>query len=174
MSFTRALVAGMSTVVLAAAATLLAVTPAAAAAAAESCHAWRTLKHGASGLHAVVEPGSPWHVRLGTASNGYQLFETCYEGFDYGKVKISIRSNAHRYLTERDNRWVAADGEYPVTRDYWFVCALDATWVEISFWSNTHYLGRDASGYLSTHNNTPNGDILWHRSEFADYALTNC
>jgi hypothetical protein len=88
---------------------------------------------------------------------------------------MSIRSNASKtYLTERPNRWVQADGIYPLSNDFWYVCALDPKWVEISFLESSHYLGRHSSGYLVTNADVPNGNTLWRRSEFNGFNLTAC
>ncbi|GIE28423.1 hypothetical protein Ait01nite_014680 [Actinoplanes italicus] len=154
---------------------LFAVSPAEAAAA--PCHGWRTLVHGETGLNAVVEPGQPWHVRLGRGGNGFQNFMFCDAGTHNptGTRKVAFSSNAYRYLTaDISTGRVSATGTNPDGFDYWFVCYLDSTWVEIRFSVAGHYLGRNSSGYVIASDMTPNGNILWHRSQFDGLSLTRC
>jgi hypothetical protein len=172
--FRRAATAILATVVMAATAALFAVSPAQAAA---PCYGWRTLVHGQTGLNAVVEPGQPWHVRLARGGNGFQNFMFCDAGVHSpsGTRKVAFSSNAYRYLTaDISTGRVSATGTNPDGFDYWFVCYLDSTWVEIRFSVAGHYLGRNSSGYLIASDMTPNGNILWHRNQFDGLSLTRC
>ncbi|GAA1034022.1 hypothetical protein GCM10009557_37580 [Virgisporangium ochraceum] len=167
----------LGTVAMAVVAAVLPVSPAAAA---ETCTTtWRTLQFGDSGRHAVVEPGAPWHVRLGTATNGYHLFLFCVQTSTSGKTRIRFDSNANGNLTAERGpsgqivRRIHAAGFEPGW-DTWYVCALDAKWVEISFTPNDYFLGVNSSGYLDIEDDHPNGNALWRRSEFDGIDLVAC
>ncbi|GIE76443.1 hypothetical protein Aph02nite_23930 [Actinoplanes philippinensis] len=139
-----------------------------ARAAATFCDGWHRLDHGVSGSHAVVEPGAPWHVRLGGDTDGYQNFMFCDYGYNAGagKRKVAFYSNASKqYLTWRNGE-VVASGTEPDGPDYWWVCALDTTWVEISYFTRDAYLTRNSANYLTTVSGPPGGEVLWQRYQF--------
>ena len=132
------------------------------------CDGWHRLDHGSSGRHAVVEPGAPWHVRLGGDTDGYENFMICDYGYSsiVGKRKVAFFSNASKqYLTVR-NGDVLASGTQPDGPDFWWVCALDSTWVEISFLTQDQYLTRNSANYLTTVSGPPGGEVLWQRYQF--------
>jgi hypothetical protein len=180
MSIWRSVAVGAGAIVMAAAAALSPAAASAAPADVANCYGWRTLTHGDSGLHAVVEPGAPYHVRLGTDTDGYQNFMFCELGYtNVGDRKIAFMANGHQdhYLIPNGvNGRVTATGT-TASGNWWYVCALDSTWAEIRWQpdrANGQYLGRDSSGYLVATTSTAQGSVLWRADQFAGIWLPGC
>jgi hypothetical protein len=144
------------------------------------CTGWHTLEHGETGLHAVVEPGAPYHVRLGRDTDGYHQFMFCDEGFaDTGDRKVSFMANGHHlhYLIPAGHNGQVSVTGTSSSGNWWYVCALDSTWAEIRwqpYKANGMYLGRNSAGYVSATDRTANGNVLWRIDQFADLRLPFC
>ncbi|GAA0927452.1 hypothetical protein Vau01_059420 [Virgisporangium aurantiacum] len=135
---------------------------------------WRTLAHGELNHDVEATAYWPYWLKATGSGNGYQQFIFCRISNDVW----TFYSNASKqYVTTYATDYaVRADGTDPTVYDTWHVCALDGTWVEISFFNHDRYMGNDGSStqWIDAVDRTPGGRNLFRRSQFGGVSLPGC
>jgi hypothetical protein len=135
---------------------------------------WRTLAHGELNHDVEAVSYAPYWLKATGSGNGYQQFIFCRISNDVW----AFYSNASKqYVTTVATTYdVRANGNDPTVYDTWHVCALDGTWVEISFFDHDRYMGNDGSSYqwIDAVDRTPGGRNLFHRAQFGGVSLPGC